>query len=86
MPHRSLSRLARLILLCGIMCCVGCETRTAVFVGDADVVRAGPDGLTGRVYVNTDAGWTLTDEPVTVPEGWYAVPPPAAEPEKRESF
>lgn len=50
----------------------GC-TRT-VLVSEASPIRTGPD-IRGRVYTRTDAGWVLSDNAVTVPEGWYCVPP-----------
>jgi len=41
----------------------------------SDLVKIGP-GMTGRVYVHTADGWTLSENEVTLPEGWLASPPP----------
>lgn len=63
-------------LICATSCATSCATRTVVLDSQADVVRIGP-GVRGKVYVwdqNTKA-WTLTGK-VTLPEGWYAGPPP----------
>ena len=40
-----------------------------------DLLKIGP-GMTGRVYVHTAEGWVLSDNKVTLPEGWLASPPP----------
>lgn len=50
----------------------GC-TRT-VLVSEDSPIRIGPD-TTARVYTKTADGWQLSDNRVTVPEGWYCVPP-----------
>lgn len=51
---------------------VGC-TRT-VLVSESSPIRTGP-AVSGRVYTKTDDGWQLGDNRVTIPEGWYCVPP-----------
>ena len=38
------------------------------------IARIGPD-VEGRVYVKVDGQWTLTDDKVHIPEGYYVVPP-----------
>ena len=52
----------------------GCATKTVVIDSRADVVRIGPN-VRGKVYVWRDGSWTLTGK-VTLPEGWFAGPPP----------
>ena len=49
----------------------GCSGPRVVFLPAADApVRAGPN-LSGRVYVWTGTTWELSDNSVTVPEGFY---------------
>lgn len=50
----------------------GCSR--AVLVPESSPVRIGPE-TRARIYVMTDGEWRLSDGPVTVPEGWYVVPP-----------
>lgn len=52
----------------------GCATKTVVIDSRADVVRLGPD-VRGTVYVWQNGEWQKTGK-VTLPEGWYAGPPP----------
>lgn len=51
---------------------LGCS-RT-VLVSEGSPVRMGPDA-TARVYALVDGEWQLSQNKVTVPEGWYLVPP-----------
>lgn len=51
---------------------IGC-TRT-VLVSEASPIRVGPD-CHAKVYTKTEDGWRLSDNRVTIPEGWYCVPP-----------
>jgi len=51
---------------------IGCA-RT-VLVPEAAPIRIGPT-ISGRVYTYADGEWTLSANRVTIPEGWYAVPP-----------
>lgn len=44
-------------------------------------VRIGHD-VKVRVYVKDGEEWILSDNEVTVPEGWYAIAPPPAKKEK----
>jgi hypothetical protein len=61
----ALFALAALVMLCG------CSGPRVVFLPAADApVRAGPD-MSGRVYVWTGTTWELSDNSVTVPEGFY---------------
>jgi hypothetical protein len=62
----------------GIACASGC-TRV-VLVSESSPIRTGPD-MSGRVYVRDDNGWRLSDNAVTIPEGWYCVPPSFVEAE-----
>lgn len=46
-----------------------------VLVSEDSPIRTGPD-LHARVYTLTSDGeWRLSDNAVTIPEGWYCVPP-----------
>lgn len=55
-----------------ILCASGC-TR-AVLVPEASPIRIGP-ATRARIYVMTDGEWELSGNTVTIPEGWYCVPP-----------
>ena len=67
--------LLRLFGIVGLLLCVsGCATRTVVLDSQSDVVRLG-NNVRGNVYVWQDGAWTKTGK-VTLPEGWYAGPPP----------
>ena len=57
-----------------LLCASGCVTRTVVLDSQSDVVRLG-DNVRGNVYVWQNGEWTKTGK-VTLPEGWYAGPPP----------
>lgn len=46
----------------------------AVLVSESSPIRTGPD-MRGRVYVRSADGWQLSENAVTIPEGWYCVPP-----------
>lgn len=64
-----------IIILCAVLALAfasGC-TRT-VLVSESSPIRTGPC-VKGRVYVKTADGWQLGDNQVTIPEGWYCVPP-----------
>lgn len=56
----------------------GCS-RT-VLVSEASPIRVGPD-CASKVYTKTEDGWRLSDNKVTIPEGWYCVPPSYVEDE-----
>lgn len=51
----------------------GCGSRT-VFIPEESPIRIGPD-TRSRVYTLQQGQWVLSDNRVTIPEGWYAVPP-----------
>lgn len=83
MLRRSLKMLALLMLLCGSISVGGCDllkrgNPRTVLVPPGEVLKAGPD-LRGHVYVRTDAGWELSDDTVSIPEGFYIVPPEVAQ-------
>ena len=59
---------------------IGCG-RT-VLVPESSPVRIGP-GTKARVYAMVDGEWTLSDNRVSVPEGWYCVPPSFVEEDDR---
>lgn len=58
----------------------GCGSRT-VLVAEGSPIRIGPDAC-GRVYSMVDGEWTLSQNKVKVPEGWYLVPPSYVEDER----
>ena len=69
------------IALCATVFGIGCGGPRVVFVNSGDVARVGP-GMRGKVYVpqnDPDAPWLLSASSVTIPEGWYIVPPPPDE-------
>lgn len=51
-----------------------------VLVPESSPVRIGP-ATRARIYVMTDGEWRLSDDRVTLPEGWYCVPPSYVEDE-----
>lgn len=53
-----------------------------VLVSEASPIRMGPR-TTGRIYALVDGEWRLSNNEVTIPEGWYAVPPSFVEDERR---
>jgi hypothetical protein len=55
-----------------LACASGC-VRT-VLVPEASPIRVGPR-TEARVYVLDGEEWVLGDNRVTIPEGWYCVPP-----------
>jgi len=73
-------RARALTLLAILVCCaalvvafIGGCTRT-ILVSESSPLRTGPQ-MRGKVYTKTDDGWQLSDNEVTIPEGWYCVPP-----------
>ena len=57
----------------------GC-TRT-ILVPEASPIRIGPR-TEARVYVRDGGEWVLGSNSVTIPEGWYCVPPSYVDEEK----
>ncbi len=51
----------------------GCSSRT-VFVPEESPMRTGPNSAI-RVYHRVNGEWTLSENRITIPEGWYLVPP-----------
>ena len=67
---RSICASVALLLLSGS---AGC-TRTVLVTEDAPI-RTGP-AVRARVYtLDADGRWMLGDNEITIPEGWYVVPP-----------
>lgn len=63
---------ALLLASCSVYA-VGCQR--VVLVTESSPMRMGSD-CRARVYtLGADGGWTLSDNAVTLPEGWYLVPP-----------
>ena len=58
----------------------GCS-RT-VLVPESSPIRIGPE-TRARVFVLDGGEWVLSENRVTIPEGWYCVPPSFVEEEKR---
>lgn len=58
----------------------GCNSTRVVFVSEDHPIRIGPD-VKGRVYyLDAQTGeWTLSNNRVRIPEGWFAVSPGNAE-------
>ena len=56
-----------------IACASGCASRT-VFVPEESPMRIGPRADV-RVYHRVDGVWTLSQNAIRIPEGWYLVPP-----------
>lgn len=52
---------------------IGCASRT-VFVPEESPMRVGPRSEI-RVYHRVNGEWVLSNNRITVPEGWYLVPP-----------
>jgi len=59
----------------------GCNR--AVFIPESSPIRMGPS-VKGKVYLLLDGQWTLTDNQVQIPEGWYCVPPSFVQDESKE--
>lgn len=72
-----------LILLCCVALVAAFATGCArtVLVPEGAPVRIGPE-TRSRIYAMTDGEWTLSDNRVTIPEGWYCVPPSFVEEER----
>lgn len=51
----------------------GCSSRT-VFVPEESPMRVGPRAEL-RVYHRVGGEWTLSENAIRIPEGWYLVPP-----------
>jgi hypothetical protein len=83
-PERP-SRLIGILLFCVVLVlgfASGC-TR-AVLIPESSPIRIGPQ-TQGRIYTLIKGEWVLMDNTVTIPEGWYAVPPSFVEESKEVS-
>jgi hypothetical protein len=56
----------------------GCGTRT-IFVPEDSPMRVGPCARL-TVYHRVDGVWTLSENEIAIPEGWYLVPPSYVKP------
>jgi len=54
------------------ICVVACSR--VVLVNEASPIRIG-NNIHGKVYTFDGTNWTLSDNELTLPEGWYLVPP-----------
>lgn len=54
----------------------------AVLVPESAPIRIGPE-TRAKIYTRDGGEWTLSDNRVEIPEGWYCVPPSFVEEEKR---
>jgi hypothetical protein len=52
----------------------GCGSSRTVFVPEESPMRTGPNSSM-RVYHRVNGEWTLSNNRIAVPEGWYLVPP-----------
>ena len=52
----------------------GCTGSRTVFVPEESPMRTGPESSL-RVYHRINGEWTLSQNRITIPEGWYLVPP-----------
>lgn len=64
------------ILFCFVVLVLGSASgcSRAVFIPEASPIRVGPNCKT-KVYLLINGEWTLSDNNVVIPEGWYCVPP-----------
>lgn len=69
-----LTRLKLLGIVGLILCASGCVTKVVILDSQTDVVRLGSN-VRGDVYVWDNGSWSKKGK-VTLPEGWYAGPPP----------
>lgn len=53
---------------------LGCGSGRTVFVPEESPMRTGPDSRI-RVYHRVGGEWTLSQNRIVIPEGWYLVPP-----------
>ena len=63
------------LILFVIIGTASCTTTRTVLVPPGELIRLGPD-IEGRVYNWNGTEWVLSDNKVTLPEGWVAGPPP----------
>lgn len=81
------------VLLLVLLFASGCQTdeRRAVLIPPivvnpetlvpSDIIRVGPN-VKGRIWFPSEnGGWELSSNEVSLPEGWYLIPPPNSEEE-----
>ena len=67
--------LLQVFVTAGLLACAsGCVTKVVVLDSQSDVVRLGSN-VRGEIYVWDNGAWSKKGK-VTLPEGWYAGPPP----------
>ena len=59
----------------------GCSNNRTVFIPEDSPIRIGPS-TSARVYTLLNGEWTLSGNVVSIPEGWYCVPPSFVKPEQ----
>jgi hypothetical protein len=69
--QRTQLQIAMLFATLALVCAFGCS-RT-ILVSEASPIRIGQ--VRGTVYASVDGEWRLSENAVTIPEGWYCVPP-----------
>ena len=52
----------------------GCANNRTVFIPEDSPIRVGPS-TKAKVYTLINGEWVLSGNTVTIPEGWYCVPP-----------
>ncbi|MCC5829067.1 MAG: hypothetical protein JJU36_06420 [Phycisphaeraceae bacterium] len=66
------------MLIAALICCMswagGCGSGRTVLVLEDAPMRTGPN-MSGRVYVMTEGAWRLSSQSISIPEGWYLLPP-----------
>lgn len=67
MRRRSLMIFAALVLACA------CGCSKTILVSESSPIRIGQ--VRGTVYASVNGEWRLSENAVTIPEGWYCVPP-----------
>ena len=64
---------AALVIASLFVCAVACQR--VVLVTEASPTRIGPDTRARLYTLGDDGKWTLGDNRVEIPEGWYLCPP-----------
>ena len=70
------------VLVIGFAC--GCSNNRTVFIPEDSPIRIGPN-CRSHVYTLIKGEWTLSGNTVTIPEGWYCVPPSFVKPQEATS-
>ena len=69
---RKMRRASMMIFAALALACVSGCSRT-ILVSESSPIRIGQ--VRGTVYASVDGEWRLSENAVTIPEGWYCVPP-----------